>query len=95
MKEMKCGSLGDFKREIEIMKVSSSTLLFEQRIIQLGFQKVQHPNVVTIIGRTEPGVSLVMEYVRHGSLQGYLQIHRETLKPLVLLKFAEDVAKVY
>lgn len=55
---------------------------------------MQHPNVVTIIGRTEPGVSLVMEYVQHGSLQGYLQIHRETLKPLDLLKFAEDVAKV-
>lgn len=42
----------------------------------------------------EPDVSLVMEYVQHGSLQTYLKINKETLKTETLLKFALDVACV-
>lgn len=43
---------------------------------------------------SEPEVSLVMEFIPHGSLQCYLKINRDRLKPQHLLKFALDVAKV-
>lgn len=57
-------------------------------------QELKHENIVTIIGEIHGQISLVMEYVRFGSLQGYLRMHKDALKPLTLLKFAEDVAKV-
>lgn len=58
-------------------------------------QSLKHKNIVEIIGAIhEPDISLVMEYVQHGSLQTYLKINKETLKPESLLKFALDVASV-
>lgn len=41
---------------------------------------------------SEPEVCLVMEFVKHGSLQSYLAIHRETLTHKRLLGFALDIA---
>jgi serine/threonine protein kinase len=56
---------------------------------------LEHPNIVQIIGVIqEPEITLVMEFVQHGSLQSYLKIHQETLTQAQLLKFALDVAKV-
>jgi serine/threonine protein kinase len=58
-------------------------------------QTLEHPNIVQIIGVIqEPEITLVMEFVQHGSLQSYLKIHQETLSQAQLLKFALDVAKV-
>ncbi|KAJ8678849.1 hypothetical protein QAD02_014636 [Eretmocerus hayati] len=54
---------------------------------------LKHPNVVEILGViSEPEVCLVMEFVKHGSLQSYLAIHRETLTHKTLLGFALDIA---
>ncbi|KAF7995940.1 hypothetical protein HCN44_007047 [Aphidius gifuensis] len=54
---------------------------------------LKHPNVVEIMGViSEPEVCLVMEFVKHGSLQSYLAIHRETLTHKCLLGFALDIA---
>jgi Janus kinase 2 len=56
---------------------------------------LEHPNIVQIIGVIqEPEITLVMEFVQHGSLQSYLKIHQETLTQAQILKFALDVAKV-
>lgn len=58
-------------------------------------QTLKHPNIVEILGvLEEPEVSLVMEYVQHGSLQSYLKIYREALGTKQLLKYALDIAKV-
>lgn len=40
----------------------------------------------------DPEVRLVMEFVKHGSLQSYLSIHRESLTHKRLLGFALDIA---
>lgn len=54
---------------------------------------LKHPNVVEILGViSEPEVCLVMEFVKHGSLQSYLAIHRESLTHKRLLGFALDIA---
>jgi serine/threonine protein kinase len=56
---------------------------------------LKHPNIVEIKGVIQdPEISLVMEFVKHGSLQSYLKIHKDTLQEETLLKFALDVAKV-
>lgn len=55
---------------------------------------LKHPNIVEILGvLQEPEVSLVMEFVHHGSLQSYLKIYRETLTIKQLLNYALDIAK--
>lgn len=41
---------------------------------------------------SDPEVCLVMEYIKNGSLQSYLSIHRETLTHKKLLGFALDIA---
>lgn len=41
---------------------------------------------------SEPEVCLVMEFVKHGSLQSYLAIHRENITHKKLLGFALDIA---
>ncbi|XP_015589166.1 tyrosine-protein kinase hopscotch isoform X2 [Cephus cinctus] len=57
---------------------------------------LKHPNVVEILGViSEPEVCLVMEFVKHGSLQSYLAIHRENLTHKRLLGFALDIATGY
>ncbi|CAL7948800.1 unnamed protein product [Xylocopa violacea] len=54
---------------------------------------LKHPNVVEILGViSEPEVCLVMEYVKHGSLQSYLAIHKQELTHKRLLGFALDIA---
>ncbi|KAK2578134.1 hypothetical protein KPH14_012606 [Odynerus spinipes] len=54
---------------------------------------LKHPNVVEILGViSEPEVCLVMEFVKHGSLQSYLALHRQTLTHKKLLGFALDIA---
>lgn len=56
-------------------------------------QTLKHPNVVEILGViSEPEVCLVMEFVKHGSLQSYLALHRQTLTHKKLLGFALDIA---
>ena len=58
-------------------------------------QGLKHPNIVEIKGVIQdPEISLVMEFVQHGCLQSYLNIHKDTLQEETLLKFALDVAKV-
>ncbi|XP_046399545.1 tyrosine-protein kinase JAK2 [Ischnura elegans] len=64
-----------------------------QREIDI-MKTLRHPNIVEIKGVLEEGdVSLVMEYVKHGSLLSYLKINRDTLTDQTLLKFALDVAE--
>ncbi|KAJ8934141.1 hypothetical protein NQ314_013551, partial [Rhamnusium bicolor] len=55
---------------------------------------LNHPNIVEILGvLREPEISLVMEFVHHGSLQSYLKIYKESLQEAQLLKYALDIAK--
>ncbi|XP_012288894.1 tyrosine-protein kinase hopscotch [Orussus abietinus] len=64
---------------------------FEREIAIM--KTLKHPNVVEILGViSEPEVCLVMEFVKHGSLQSYLAIHREALTHKRLLGFALDIA---
>ncbi|XP_034246604.1 tyrosine-protein kinase hopscotch [Thrips palmi] len=72
----------------------STTLADFEREINI-MKTLEHPNIVQIKGVVhEPEVSLVMEFVQHGSLKSYLKIHNEKLLPEKhLLKFALDVAK--
>ncbi|XP_076296086.1 tyrosine-protein kinase hopscotch isoform X3 [Lasioglossum baleicum] len=64
---------------------------FEREIAIM--KTLKHPNVVEILGViSEPEVCLVMEYVKHGSLQSYLQIHKQELTHRRLLGFALDIA---
>lgn len=59
----------------------------------MKLQTLKHPNVVEILGViSEPEVCLVMEYVKHGSLQSYLTIHKQELTHKRLLGFALDIA---
>lgn len=53
---------------------------------------MKHPNIVEILGvLNEPEVSLVMEFVQHGSFQSYLKINKDHLKEKQLLKYASDI----
>lgn len=72
----------------------STTLADFEREINI-MKTLEHPNVVQIKGVVQdPEVSLVMEFVQHGSLKSYLKIHHDKLLPEKhLLKFALDVAK--
>ncbi|KAK9304330.1 hypothetical protein QLX08_004310 [Tetragonisca angustula] len=64
---------------------------FEREIAIM--KTLKHPNVVEILGViSEPEVCLVMEYVKHGSLQSYLSIHKQELTHRRLLGFALDIA---
>lgn len=64
---------------------------FEREITIM--KTLNHPNVVKILGViSEPEVCLVMEYVKHGSLQSYLAIHKQELTHRRLLGFALDIA---
>ncbi|CAK9807573.1 Tyrosine-protein kinase hopscotch [Anthophora plagiata] len=64
---------------------------FEREIAIM--KTLKHPNVVQILGViSEPEVYLVMEYVKHGSLQSYLAIHKQELTYRRLLGFALDIA---
>ncbi|OAD58872.1 Tyrosine-protein kinase hopscotch [Eufriesea mexicana] len=64
---------------------------FEREIAIM--KTLKHPNVVEILGViSEPEVCLVMEYVKHGSLQSYLAIHKQELTHKRLLGFALDIA---
>nr|XP_012148059.1 PREDICTED: tyrosine-protein kinase hopscotch isoform X3 [Megachile rotundata] len=64
---------------------------FEREIAIM--KTLKHPNVVEILGViSEPEVCLVMEYVKHGSLQSYLLIHKQELSHKRLLGFALDIA---
>lgn len=79
-------------REIAVNNFDVESLLHEYLD---NFQTLKHPNIVEIKGVIqEPEISLVMEFVQHGSLQCYLKIHKESLEHKILLKFALDVAKV-
>lgn len=58
-------------------------------------QTLKHPNIVEILGvLQEPEISLVMEFVQHGSLQSYLTIYKESVSIKQMLKYALDIAKV-
>ncbi|KAK3911076.1 Tyrosine-protein kinase hopscotch [Frankliniella fusca] len=72
----------------------STTMADFEREINI-MKTLEHPNVVQIKGVVhEPEVSLVMEFVQHGSLKSYLKIHHDKLLPdKHLLKFALDVAR--
>ncbi|KAI5704360.1 hypothetical protein M8J75_004482 [Diaphorina citri] len=57
-------------------------------------KSLQHKNVVVMIGVIqEPEFSLVMEYVPHGSLPSYINIHRDRLQLSQLIKYALDIAE--
>jgi len=48
---------------------------------------------VKILGAIwDPDAQLIMEFVKHGSLHGYLHIHRDSLTHKRLLRFALDIA---
>nr|CAD7393039.1 unnamed protein product [Timema cristinae] len=80
VKKLKANTLGTIQQD------------FEREISIM--KSLKHPNIVEIKGVIqEPEVSLVMEFVQHGSLQSYLKIHKESLKEKHLLKFALDVAR--
>lgn len=84
-------------RQVAVKKLKSSALGsclqdFEREIDIM--QNLKHPNIVEIFGVLKnPEISLVMEFVQHGSLQSYLKIHKESLTMQTLLKYALDIAK--
>lgn len=95
------GTLERLDSEAELVAVKklrtdalSTTLADFEREINI-MKTLEHPNVVQIKGVVhEPEVSLVMEFVQHGSLKSYLKIHKDKLQPNPnLLKFALDVAR--
>ncbi|OXU22374.1 hypothetical protein TSAR_007732, partial [Trichomalopsis sarcophagae] len=74
------------------MRALEADLRDFEREIEI-MKTLKHPNVVGILGViSEPEVCLVMEFVKHGSLQSYLAIHRESLTNKRLLGFALDIA---
>jgi Janus kinase 2 len=79
-------------KKLKTTAVSDCMHDFEREInIMKG---LQHPNIVGIHGVSrDPDISLVMEFVQHGSLQSYLKINRESLQPKQLLKYALDIAQ--
>uniref|UniRef100_A0A1B6DNP3 non-specific protein-tyrosine kinase n=2 Tax=Clastoptera arizonana TaxID=38151 RepID=A0A1B6DNP3_9HEMI len=79
-------------KKLKSNSLSASLQDFEREIDIM--KKLKHENIVQIKGVIqEPEVSLVMEFVPHGSLQCYLKINHDRLKPKNLLTFAMDVAK--
>lgn len=83
-------------RQVAVKKLKSSAVGsglqdFEREIAIM--KTLKHPNIVEILGvYQDPEVSLVMEFVQHGSLQSYLKIYRETLTTRQLLTYALDIA---
>ncbi|XP_076035813.1 tyrosine-protein kinase JAK2-like isoform X2 [Oratosquilla oratoria] len=85
VKQMRAqGQLEDFEREIEMMKT------------------LNHNNIIKLYGITENNgsgseMNMVMEYMRLGSLNYYIEKAKDTRKELIevpiLLKFAEDIAQ--
>ncbi|XP_034184944.2 tyrosine-protein kinase hopscotch isoform X1 [Osmia lignaria lignaria] len=84
------------QQQVAIKKLKTKALEadirdFEREIAIM--KTLKHPNVVEILGViSEPEVCLVMEYVKHGSLQSYLLIHKQELTHKRLLGFALDIA---
>ncbi|KAF5272860.1 hypothetical protein FQR65_LT00456 [Abscondita terminalis] len=84
-------------RQVAVKKLKTSTVStclqdFEREIAIM--KTLKHPNIVEILGvLEEPEISLVMEFVHHGSLQSYLKIHRDYLTTKQLLKYACDIAQ--
>ncbi|XP_069675687.1 tyrosine-protein kinase hopscotch [Periplaneta americana] len=79
-------------KKLKTNAVETSLQDFEREITIM--KALKHPNIVEIKGVIQdPEISLVMEFVQHGSLQSYLKIHKDTLQEHTLLKFALDVAK--
>lgn len=84
-------------RQVAVKKLKSSAMAsglqdFEREIAIM--KTLKHPNIVEILGvYQDPEISLVMEYVQHGSLQSYLKIYRESLTTKQLLTYALDIAK--
>ena len=81
-------------KKLKTSGTSPANLMDFEREITI-MKSLNHENIVEILGVvTEPEISLVMEYLDHGSLQCYLKIHKESLTIPQLLKYALDVAKV-
>lgn len=79
-------------KKLKTTALSSCLQDFEREINIM--KTLQHPNIVEILGVSrEPDISLVMEYVQHGSLNSYLKINKESLHEKQLLKYALDIAK--
>ncbi|CAH1999123.1 unnamed protein product [Acanthoscelides obtectus] len=84
-------------RKVAVKKLKttakSSCLQDFEREINI-MKALEHPNIVSILGvLREPEISLVMEFVPHGSLQSYLKINKERLEEPQLLKYALDIAE--
>ncbi|XP_033329190.1 tyrosine-protein kinase hopscotch isoform X1 [Megalopta genalis] len=78
-------------KKLKTRALEADILDFEREIAIM--KTLKHPNVVEILGViSEPEVCLVMEYVKHGSLQSYLAIHKQELTNRRLLSFALDIA---
>ncbi|XP_075216229.1 tyrosine-protein kinase hopscotch [Lycorma delicatula] len=79
-------------KKLKSGSIATSLLDFEREISIM--KRLKHPNIVEIKGIIqEPEISLVMEFVQHGSLQCYLKIYKEKLNPENLLKFSLDIAQ--
>ena len=80
-------SFGTFSRTVTLKRCEQTNFSH--------LQTLDHPNIVKILGvLQEPEISLVMEFVQHGSLQSYLKIHKETLSDERLLRYALNIAQV-
>ncbi|XP_033221595.1 tyrosine-protein kinase hopscotch isoform X2 [Belonocnema kinseyi] len=78
-------------KKLKMRAVEADLRDFEREISIM--KTLKHPNVVEILGViSEPDVCLVMEFLKHGSLQSYLAINREVLDHRKLLSFALDIA---
>lgn len=78
-------------KKLKMRAIEAEVRDFEREIEIM--KTLKHPNVVGILGViSEPEVCLVMEFVKHGSLQSYLAIHRESLTVKRLLAFSLDIA---
>ncbi|OQR69047.1 tyrosine-protein kinase JAK2-like [Tropilaelaps mercedesae] len=87
---------GMTEEQVAVKRMKSSVSEFSQKDLEREIEimkTLRHPNIVEIKGICEePEVLLVMEYLELGSLQMYLQVHKERLSHAQLIKFGYDIA---
>jgi len=76
------------KLETQICNMEANMHDFEREIMIM--KNLKHPNIVEVLSVTAISEGY-LEFIKHGSLESYLKIHRETLSRKRLLDFALNI----